>query len=508
MSTVAAPKKERKYFKTKLFLGLFAVIFIGDIAINDDWDTQLDKFRPNISDEERAKRPKVVILGTGWGALSVIRKMRADQFDVTVVSPRNYFLFTPLLPSTCAGAIDTRCIIEPIRDFCARANASSVKFFEAECTNIDSANNKIKCKRNSQNYYREISKKGIDEFELEYDYLVVACGTESATFGIPGVREHALFMKEAPDGKRLRGRIIDSLESANMPTGQKDLDRLLNFVVVGGGPTGVECAAELHDFVKQEVSQFFPHLKAKINITLIEAQSNVLSMFSKSLVDYTEEKFRRSAIDVKTRTLVTGVDDKDVTVKSLDTGELSKIPYGTLLWASGVASRPFVKDLMKKIGKENGQTSPRALVVDEKCRVKGSDNIFAIGDCAFMGLPPTAQVAGQQGKYLGRLLRNGGELMYQGKKSGNDEAFTNYLDDATAFGYNHMGAFAYLGDNSAIADFTNKNEDSKFGKSAGVGTYILWRSVYFTKLLSFRNRVLVTMNWGFTEIFGRDTSRR
>eukprot|EP01134_Creolimax_fragrantissima_P001846 CFRG1846T1 len=503
-----SPKPKIRWLKTKIVVGLFVAANIFDNTLNDDWDTVLDRIRPGISESERARRPKVVILGTGWGALNLLRKINADQYQVSIVSPRNYFLFTPLLPSTCAGAIDTRCIIEPIREYCRRANASHATFYEAECTKIDHENNKLHCTRSPQGVYRE--KGPFTSFELEYDYLVVAVGTQSATFGIPGVKENALFMKEAPDGRRLRGRIIDSLESANIPGNEDDLQRLLHFVVVGGGPTGVECAAELHDFVDNEVKEFFPDLRDKVTITLIEALPNVLSMFSKSLVEYAEQKFHRDDIDVLTRTLVTKVDQTHVYVKKLETGEVSKMPYGTLLWASGVATRPVVSDLMKAIGAENGQTSPRALTVDGKMLVKGTENIFALGDCAFINLPPTAQVAAQEGKYLGRVLRKAKTAMIQDKETGTRDAFRKYMEQAPSFEYSHMGAFAYLGDNAAIADFTTSADSAGgiLGTSAGTTTYFLWRSVYFTKLLSFRNRVLVCVNWVFTEIFGRDTSRR
>ncbi|KNC86491.1 hypothetical protein SARC_01362 [Sphaeroforma arctica JP610] len=410
-------------------------------------------------------------------------------------------------------AVDTRCIIEPIREYCRRSNAKHAIFYEAECLHIDEKNNKIKCKRTPQGVYSE--KGPWNEFELDYDYLVVATGTQSATFGIPGVKENALFMKVATDGRKLRGRIIDSLESANIP-GATDLQSLLHFVVVGGGPTGVECAAELHDFVANEVKEFFPDLADKVSITLIEALPHVLSMFSKSLVEYAEQKFHRDSIDVLTRTLVTKVDETHVYVKNLESGETSKMPYGTLLWASGIATRPVIAELIKNLGEEAGQKSPRALSVDGHMKVLGTRNIFALGDCAFMNLPPTAQVAAQQvaccgftGKYLGRLIRKGRNAMIGDTKNGTHE-FDSYVENAEEFNYNHMGAFAYLGDNAAIADFSTKADAAGgiLGTSAGTTTYFLWRSVYFSKLLSFRNRVLLGVNWVFTEIFGRDTSRR
>eukprot|EP00123_Amoebidium_parasiticum_P022961 comp9869_c0_seq1/m.4806 comp9869_c0_seq1/g.4806 ORF comp9869_c0_seq1/g.4806 comp9869_c0_seq1/m.4806 type:complete len:544 (-) comp9869_c0_seq1:487-2118(-) len=504
MSQETKAKPKRRFFKTKIALGLWALAGLVDLAFNDDWDTIIDKFRFKLTDEQRKDRPHVVILGTGWGALSAIRKMRPDLYNITIISPRNYFLFTPLLPSTTTGVIETRCIIEPIRDYCVRANGAHAQFYEAECVNIDPDTNTVTCVNTID------GTPAGTPFKLQYDHLVVAVGTQSATFNIPGVKEHALFMKEARDGRRLRQRIMDVLERVNCPDAVEPqvAERLLHFVVVGGGPTGVECAAELHDFVVDEVARYFPQLKDKVKITLIEALPNVLSMFSTSLVEYATEKFKRENIDVKTKSLVVKVDDDTVSIKSLETGQVSTMPYGTLLWASGVAVRPVISSLIKSIGADKGQTNPKALAVDKHLRVVGTNNIWAIGDCAFNGHPPTAQVASQEGKYLGRMLKEAAGILNQDKLHHNHEGLEEYLKTKPEFQYNHMGAFAYIGDTAAIADFgKSKDDPGLFGTSAGTTTYFLWRSVYFTKLLSYRNRMLISSNWLFTYLFGRDTSR-
>eukprot|EP00124_Ichthyophonus_hoferi_P003148 Ihof_evm7s257 gene=Ihof_evmTU7s257 len=455
-STSTAPPTAGKILKrgyAKWTAGIFTAwlaVVAADLSINDDWDNFTNKLRPRLSEEARKDRPHVVILGTGWGALSAIRKLGADKYNVTIVSPRNYFLFTPLLPCTTTGGIENRCIIEPIRDYCIRADAEKAKFYEAECIDIDPKTNTVMCVNNIEGV------PAGKPFAIKYDHLIMSVGTEPATFGIPGVQEHALFMKEASDGRKLRQRIMDVLEKVNCPdmVDEAEIERLLHFVVVGGGPTGVECAAELHDFVAEEVTRFFPTLKDKVKITLVEALPNVLSMFSRSLVEYAETKFSRERVELLTKSLVVGVDDNDVSIKRLETQEVIKVPYGTLLWASGIATRPVVSQLIAKIGAENGQTNRRALIVDNKLHVLGTDNIWAVGDCAYTGLAPTAQVAGQEGKYLGRLLRRNADLLYADKKEGNNKNLQNILESQPDFEYNHMGIFAYVGDSSAIADFS------------------------------------------------------
>jgi NADH:ubiquinone reductase (non-electrogenic) len=154
-------------------------------------------------------KKKVVILGTGWGGISFLKNLDSTKYDVQVVSPRNYFVFTPLLPSVTSGTVEARSITEPIRRIIRN---KYVNFTEAECTKIDAANKKVHCKDVSH-----LKCKGKEEFELEYDYLVVAVGATSNTFGTPGVEEYCHFLKEIEDAEKIRGRIVDCFETASLP---------------------------------------------------------------------------------------------------------------------------------------------------------------------------------------------------------------------------------------------------------------------------------------------------
>ncbi|KAL1835365.1 hypothetical protein VTK73DRAFT_5705 [Phialemonium thermophilum] len=172
--------------------------------------------------------------GTGWGSVSLLKNLDTENYNVVVISPRNYFLFTPLLPSCTTGTVEHRSIMEPIRSILLHKKAK-VKFYEAEASSID-PDRKVVIIRDSS----EI-KGDMTETEVPYDMLVVGVGAENATFGIPGVREHSCFLKEIGDAQQIRKKIMDCVETAAFKDQTPaEIDRLLHMIVVGGGPTGVD----------------------------------------------------------------------------------------------------------------------------------------------------------------------------------------------------------------------------------------------------------------------------
>ena len=492
-------------------LGAVAAIavgaYVGDMALNDDMDNLTDKFRTRLSEEERTHRPKVVILGSGWGAMSMLRKLQTDKFNVTVVSPRNFFLFTPLLASTTSGLLEVRSIMEPIRKFCFRNGRQETRFVEMAATSVDPVNQKVYCQDTS-------AIKGLtSQIAIDYDYLVVGVGAETATFGIPGVQENAIYMKSIQDSRRIRDSVMDCFETAMIPgQPQEEIDRLLHFVVAGGGPAGVEYTAELYDFITRDLTKSFPEVADRVKISLVEALPKILPMFDSKLIEYTEQKLNATRrVEVWTKRAVTKVDPTTITIKNMDSGEFQSVPYGTLVWVTGNSPVSLTKDLLAKIGPA-AQPVPRGLSVDEHLRVKGAKNIFAFGDCALAGrLPPTAQVASQEGRFLGRLLNSFADELHAETQALRgvpvaerpaSEVLNKNLNDSNKFIFHYLGTMAYIGDNEAIADF---GPDS--GKHAGFSTWLLWRSVYMSKLLSVRNRVFVASDWLRAAIFGRDISR-
>jgi len=331
--------------------------------------------------------------------------------------------------------------------------------------------------------------------------LVIAVGADVATFNIPGIKEHSIYLREVNDVNLLRNKILDCFETAVIPgQSEKEIERLLSIVVVGGGPAGVEYAAELNDYLHSELKSAFPEVASYCKIHLIEALPHILNMFDTKLIDFVETRYKNNPnISLRTQEAVVEAKEKSILIKSSVDGVVEEIPYGMLLWAAGNALRPLVADLIKKIGPENGQDSRRGLVVDGKLKVKGTKNIWALGDCSWTSLPATAQVAQQEGKYLGKLFNDLSEHFYNPTQTPTEQ-------DYKIFVYKHFGSFAYVGDHRAIAELAQVKRENKI-TSAGLVTYALWRSVYMSKLLSARNRVSVFVDWAKAFVFGRDISR-
>lgn len=355
----------------------------------------------------------------------------------------------------------------------------------------------------------------IRENTLKYDYLVYAIGAENQTFGIKGVRENACFLKEIWDAEKIRARLLDCLETAAF-AGQpeKEVERLLSMIVVGGGPTGVEFAGELHDFLSEDLADWYPEIAGKIKIRLIEALPSVLPMFSRELISYTMSNFEENKIDVLTKTMVKEVNEKSIVAQN-EKKELVEFPYGLLVWATGNTARDVTRGLMSKL--PNHQNNRRGLLVDDHLRLLGTDGIYALGDCTATNYAPTAQAASQQGRYLSRAFLQLGKAHklrdeLEAAKRANEplekiEQLAKALWKASTirpFHYTHQGSLAYIGSDKAIADLPFGAGNFATG---GVATYYFWRSAYMSQLFSLRNRVLVGTDWLKTRVLGRDVSR-
>jgi NADH:ubiquinone reductase (non-electrogenic) len=407
-----------------------------------------------------SSRPRFVVLGTGFGAFNLVKHLK-DDYGVTVVSPRNHFLFTPLLPSTTVGTLEFRSIIEPIRH--ARKD---IQFYHAIAKGLDAEQRILQC-------------EGVNDrhaFPVGYDILVIAVGAVSNTFNVPGVAEHALFLKELHDARELRQRIITCFESANLPgISVEERQRLLHFIICGGGPTGVEFAAELYDFMMEDLRRSYPGLVAESRLCLVEAGNEILSTFDEKLRRYATALFQRERITVLTGSPVVKVDDRMI---HLEDG--SELAYGLLLWTTGNGPTDLVQSI------DLPKDSRSRIITDGHFRVKGHEDIYALGDCSVIeggALPATSQVAQQQGKYLAKALTR------RARKQ-----------PAEPFKYHHLGMLAYVGRNRALADLENF-------KGRGWVTWLFWRSAYLSRIVSLKNKVLVLFDWVKTRVFGRDISQ-
>ncbi|CAM6012519.1 unnamed protein product [Sphagnum balticum] len=327
----------------------------------------------NAGGTTKSSKKRVVILGVGWGGMSFLKNLDSTLYDVRVVAPRNYFVFTPLLPSVTSGSVEGRSISEPIRRI-IRSKGKHAHFHEAECIKIDSKNKRVICKDVS-----EAKVKGKEEFDLEYDYLVVAVGATSNTFGTKGVKEYCHFLKEVSDAVKIRESIANCFESASLPhLSTEDRRKLLSFVIVGGGPTGVEFAAELHDLIHDDLLNLYPHLHNDVKITVVQSGDHILNTYDERISKYAEQKFTREGIDVKMGCRVLGVQEGDIAFKVKSTSQLVNLPYGMIVWSTGIGTRPVVADFMEQIG----QADRRVLATDEWLRVKNCEGAYGIGDCA------------------------------------------------------------------------------------------------------------------------------
>lgn len=393
--------------------------------------------------------------------------------------------------------------MEPVRAI-LRHKKAAVKYYEAEASSIDTERKVVRVVDNSE------IKGAIFETEIPYDMLVIGVGAENATFGIPGVRDHSCFLKEIGDAQHIRKKIMDCVETAAFrDQSDEEIDRLMHMVVVGGGPTGVEFAGELQDFFEEDIKKLVPEISSRFKVTLIEALPNVLPSFSKQLIEYTENTLREEKIDIKTQTMVKKV--TETTVEAEVTGpdgkrELLVIPYGLLVWATGNAVRPVVKKLMAQIPAQ--KDSRRGLAVNEYLVVQGARDVWAIGDCAVAGYAPTAQVASQEGSFLGRLFNNMAKTesletrirdlsSTMNLQAGNSAEAAHEIEtlekqlrrikDIKPFRYSHQGSLAYIGSEKAVADVSWWNGNLATG---GRMTYLFWRSAYLSMCFSSKLRLL------------------
>lgn len=329
-----------------------------------------------------ASRTKLLVLGSGFGGYSLISRIKARDWDATLLSPRNYFLFTPLLPSAASGSVEFRSILEP-----TRRRLRGVHVVEGFADSVDWEARQVRC----------TGAVGGEEFTLPYDVLVISVGAAVGDYGIPGVREHALKLASVEDARAVRRSVLEQFARADVPgLTPEEVRQRLTFVVCGGGPTGVEIAAEIDDLIDEEISRSYPEFAPQARVVLIEALDRLLTSFDQALSDYTRRHFLHSGIEVRTQARVKAVERERILLES---GEA--VPCGMVLWAGGNAPVPFVTSLGVPLDRRS------RLVVDDHLRLPGREGVYAIGDCAALGEPPlpaTAQVAQQQGSYLAKAL--------------------------------------------------------------------------------------------------------
>ncbi|VWU52071.1 type II NADH:ubiquinone oxidoreductase [Hepatocystis sp. ex Piliocolobus tephrosceles] len=347
------------------------------------------------------KKKRIVVLGSGWGGINFLINIDFRKYDVVLVSPRSYFTFTPLLPFFISGTIGVNTCTDKVHNF-LKKNKNVSKYYEYECTDILHNDNIINC-----------IDKNNNKIKINYDYLVISVGAKTNTFNIKGVETFALFFKDVNDALKVREKLFYNLNiciTKEKKLLEDEKKKLLHIVVVGGGPTGVEVTAEIADFVNDEIKKKYKKIFHYISISIIEGGNYLLPTFTKDISEFTKQNFKKYNVNVFTNFHVIEIDKDYVYIKSslikTDSDTLGnssntvsstnisnyknksnlveplkmKLPYGMVIWASGLAQTPLVNKFLKTIPK---QAKNRAIHVNQQLKVNGinSENIYAIGDC-------------------------------------------------------------------------------------------------------------------------------
>jgi NADH:ubiquinone reductase (H+-translocating) len=243
---------------------------IADVLVDDD---DCDEMK------HQKDKPKLVILGSGWGSVALLKTLNPDDYHVTVVSPVNYFLFTPMLPSATVGTLELRSLVEPIRRIVGKVKGH---FLKASAEDVDFSEKLVEVSQTLPSGEKR-------HFYLPYDKLVVGVGSTTNTHGVNGL-EHCHFLKSVEDARGIRHQILTNLEAACLPsTTDEERRKLLSFVVCGGGPTGVEFAAEIFDMVNEDVGKTFPKiLRNEVSVHLIQSRGHILNTYDETLSKYAE----------------------------------------------------------------------------------------------------------------------------------------------------------------------------------------------------------------------------
>ena len=405
------------------------------------------------------EQPRVVIVGAGFGGLEAALKLGRAPVHVTVIDRNNHYVFQPLLYQVATAYLSPADITAPIRTVLRRQRNTEVLL--AEATAVDVAQREVRVRD-------EITGA---ERSVPYDYLALATGAGESYFGRDDWATYAPSLKTIPDATALRRRVLLAFEEAELMAAS-DPERvrsLLTFVIVGGGPTGVELAGAIAELAHRTLRGDFRHIDVtSARIVLIEALPRLLNTFPESLSEKATRKLEKLGVEVRTGGRVEEVDADGVIVA----GE--RIASRTVIWAAGVKASPA--------GAWIGAETDRAgrVLVNGDLSVPGHPEVFVLGDTASaMGdggkpLPGVAPVAMQQGRYVGRAIR----------------ARVEGRENPRPFKYFNKGNLATIGRSYAIADFG-------FARVSGFIAWVLWLGVHILYLIGFRNRLLVMLQWAW-----------
>ena len=410
-------------------------------------------------------KKRILILGSGFGGLYAALHLeknlaRSPDIEITLVNRENFFLFTPMLHEVAASDLDFTHIVNPVRKLLHR-----VQFFHGEIKSIDLKEKRVMVAHSDDKHSHELS----------YDYLVLALGSVTNFYNLPGLAENALTMKSLSDAIRLRNHLIKNLEEADFECCGEARGRLLTVVVAGGGFAGVETIAAVNDFIREAIG-FYPRLsEAELRVVLIEATDAILPELGPKLGIYARKKLAERGVEFLMNTAVKSSLNRNV---ALSDG--TAIETNTLLWTAGASTNPLLD--MVNCKKERGR-----LITNEFLEVNGHAGVWALGDCAGVPdpatgkpCPPTAQHALRQGKVAAHNI-------LAAIRGGNRKRFE----------FKTIGALASIGRRTGVARIMGVN-------FSGFFAWWMWRTIYLSKLPRFEKKVRVALDWMLDLLFSKD----
>lgn len=405
------------------------------------------------------ERKRIVIIGSGFGGLAAAKSLKNSDYEIIIIDKINHHLFQPLLYQVATAALSPADIAIPVRSILSKQN--NTKIIMDEAIEIDKENKIVR-----------LSSDGI-----KFDYLIIATGSRHSYFGNDDWEKYAPGLKTLNDAVLIREKIINSLELAEKETDPAKKKRYLTFVIIGGGPTGVELAGSIAEIAKKTIIKDYKNFHHNdTKIILVEGIDRLLSSFDPKLSENALEDLQKMGVDVLLNTKVEDINDLGVKTKDRFIGSMN------VIWAAGNVASPLIKSLGVELDR-----SSRA-IVEKDCSIKGYPDIFIIGDAANFKdekgniLPGIAPVAIQQGKYVGKIL-------------------SEYADkNRPDFNYFDKGTMATIGKARAVAQI-------KGLKISGLFAWLMWSFIHIAYLISFRNRFRVMAEWIWYYITNRHGTR-
>lgn len=408
-------------------------------------------------------RKKIVVIGGGFAGLNFVKHLDLKYFDVTLVDRNNYHSFPPLFYQVASSGLDPASICFPLRRELRKRHGSRVKFNMGIVDRIDTVNQRV--------------HTTLDD--IDYDILVVAAGTTNNFFNMPQLANSVYTLKSTSEALRCRNDILATLERAAVANSSEERRKLLSFVVIGGGPTGVEIAGAIGEMKRYILPREYPTIpQDDFSVTIVEGTDRLLRVMSQESSVSAEKELKSLMVNVKLGVNVKQYDSKNGVVELVDG---SKLPASVVIWTAGVTATPFKWETSTSDSELSFVGHGGRLKTDSYCKVDTFDNIYALGDIAIMtgdkkfptGHPQLAQVALQQGKLLAENLNH--QMAGKEKK-------------VKSFEYNDKGSMATVGRNRAVVDLKHLHFH-------GFSAWLVWMFIHLISILGMRNKITVLINW-------------